>query len=215
MKCIVTAGPTYEPLDAVRRLTNLSTGRLGCELAAFLSDRGHEVTLLVGEQATWPGERRAGRVISFTTTASLHDTLRELSAAPTDAVFHTAAVSDFRVGKVWAGDEGHPVEVEGKKIPTRHARLLAELLPTPKILPQLRDWLPKARLVGWKYEIEGGQADAILAAERQLRQCRTDACVVNGRAYGDGFGWVTRGTLPTHFGDVTALYRALDRFLHR
>ena len=53
MNCIVTAGPTCEPLDEVRRLTNFSTGRLGTELANFLAARGHKVTLLVGEQATY------------------------------------------------------------------------------------------------------------------------------------------------------------------
>jgi phosphopantothenoylcysteine decarboxylase/phosphopantothenate--cysteine ligase len=41
MNCIVTAGPTYEPLDDVRRLTNFSTGRLGTELANFLAARVH------------------------------------------------------------------------------------------------------------------------------------------------------------------------------
>ena len=54
MKCIVTAGPTYEPLDQVRRLTNFSTGRLGAGLAEYLVRRGHEVTLLLGELSTWP-----------------------------------------------------------------------------------------------------------------------------------------------------------------
>jgi len=55
MNCIVTAGPTYEPLDDVRRLTNFSTGRLGTELAGFLTAHGHQVTLLIGELATWGG----------------------------------------------------------------------------------------------------------------------------------------------------------------
>ena len=61
MNCIVTAGPTFEPLDDVRRLTNFSTGRLGTELANFLAARGHKVTLLIGESATYPGERKAQR----------------------------------------------------------------------------------------------------------------------------------------------------------
>ena len=52
MNCIVTAGPTFEPLDDVRRLTNFSTGKLGTELANFLTARGHKVTLLIGESAT-------------------------------------------------------------------------------------------------------------------------------------------------------------------
>src|SRR3954471_6241897 len=53
--CLVTAGPTYEPLDEVRRLTNFSTGQLGTELAAFLTANGHRVTLLIGEQSTYRG----------------------------------------------------------------------------------------------------------------------------------------------------------------
>src|ERR1017187_8769832 len=62
MKCIVTAGPTYEPLDGVRRLTNFSSGRLGSELASFLTARGHETTLLIGQQATFRGERHVRKV---------------------------------------------------------------------------------------------------------------------------------------------------------
>ena len=65
MNCIVTAGPTYEPLDDVRRLTNFSTGRLGTELANYLAARGHNVILLLGEPATYAGERRAQRVEIF------------------------------------------------------------------------------------------------------------------------------------------------------
>ena len=52
MHCIVTAGPTYEPIDQVRRLTNHSTGQLGTGLAKRLADDGHEVTLLRGRSAT-------------------------------------------------------------------------------------------------------------------------------------------------------------------
>ena len=54
-----------KPLDDVRRLTNFSTGRLGTELANFLAARGHHVTLLIGESATYAGERRAQRGQNF------------------------------------------------------------------------------------------------------------------------------------------------------
>jgi phosphopantothenate---cysteine ligase (CTP) len=69
MNCVVTAGPTYEPPDQVRRLTNFSTGRLGSELVNFPAARGHEVALLIGQQATYRGERHARRVATFSTTA--------------------------------------------------------------------------------------------------------------------------------------------------
>ena len=104
MNCIVTAGPTYEPLDEVRRLTNFSTGRLGSELANFLAARGHETILLIGQQATYRGERHVWKVETFTTTANLHDRLQALAGQPVDAVFHAAAVSDFALGKIWRRD---------------------------------------------------------------------------------------------------------------
>src|SRR5438874_2442175 len=101
MRCIVTAGPTYEPLDEVRRLTNCSTGRLGSELVNFLTAHDHEVTLLIGQQATFRGERRAHQVQTFSTTADLHKRLSALAGNTIDAVFHAAAVSDFGFGKIW------------------------------------------------------------------------------------------------------------------
>ena len=98
MHCIVTAGPTYEPLDNVRRLTNFSTGSLGARLAAFLTDAGHEVTLFIGEMATYRGERRAKTIRPFTTTQDLRDLLKAAAQTQTTAVFHAAAVSDFSFG---------------------------------------------------------------------------------------------------------------------
>jgi len=213
MRCLVTAGPTYEPLDEVRRLTNFSTGRLGGELAAFLTAHGHKVTLLLGEQAIWRGERQAARVTVFTTTDNLRAQLQALAGDGVDAVFHAAAVSDFRFGRIWSGDPGESVEVSGRKISSRHERLYAELVPTPKILAELRGWFPAAKIVGWKYELEVARTDALAAAERQLRECRTDACVVNGRAYGDGFGLVTGGPgRCAHLANAGALYEALESY---
>src|SRR5581483_2773062 len=99
MNCIVTAGPTYEPLDQVRRLTNFSTGRLGAELAGFLVECGHQVTLLVGAQAIYRENHRAQTVEYFTTTSDLRDKLKESAVNSPDAIFHAAAVSDFTFGK--------------------------------------------------------------------------------------------------------------------
>ncbi|MFN7139090.1 MAG: phosphopantothenoylcysteine decarboxylase, partial [Limisphaerales bacterium] len=67
MKCIVTAGPTYEELDEVRRLTNFSTGKLGSSLANFLVAQGHEVTLFYGHYSTHQAEQKAHHLHKFTT----------------------------------------------------------------------------------------------------------------------------------------------------
>ena len=214
MQCIVTAGPTYEPLDEVRRLTNFSTGRLGSELANFLAARGHEATLLIGQQATWRGERHARRVETFTTTANLRDRLQALASPAVGAVFHAAAVSDFAFGKVWCQPpQGAPTELKTGKLSSREGTLLAELVPTPKIIADLRQWFPKARLVGWKYEVEGGRAGVIRLAEQQIAECRTDACVANGAAYGAGFGLVRADGQFAHLPDTAALFAALEKFI--
>ncbi len=180
-------------------------------MAGFLTARGHAVTLLIGEQATHCGERQARRVETFTTSDDLRERLRKLSGEAADAVFHAAAVSDFRFGKVWRrAANGALGEVQSGKLPTGAGTLLAELVPTAKIIAELRGWFPRARLAGWKYEVEGGRAAAVALGEAQMAECRTDACVVNGRAYGAGFGLVTGPGKCLHLPDAEVLYGALE-----
>jgi phosphopantothenoylcysteine decarboxylase/phosphopantothenate--cysteine ligase len=213
MNCIVTAGPTFEPLDDVRRLTNFSTGRLGTELANFLAARGHKVTLLVGEMATYSGERRVEQVQLFSTTADLRAKLKALAGKRVNAIFHAAAVGDFAFGKIWVrSPSGELTEFKsGKKISTREGKLLVELAPTPKILAELRAWFPRTRLFGWKFEANGTRADAIGAAKQQIAGCQTDVCVVNGPAYGEGFGVVLRDGKAAHFTSAPALFEVLEK----
>lgn len=207
---MVTAGPSAEPLDEVRRLTNFSTGKLGSELANFLVDRGHRVTLLFGSQATYPGEQKAPQVIPFGTSEDLRIKLQALSAQPVDAVFHAAAVSDFGFGKIWKSlPTGELREIKERKISSGETPLLAELIPTPKIIRSLRHWFPQARLVGWKYEVDGDRATALAKARQQLIENNTDVCVANGPAYGEGFGLLTREGPCAHLPNPQALFHIL------
>ncbi len=214
MNCIITAGPTYETMDNVRRLTNFSTGKLGTELGNFLVTRGHQVTLLIGEQATYCGERRAQRVEQFSTTNDLRGRLMALSKSNVDAVFHAAAVSDFMFGKIWSrSPQGDLTEINSGKISTRAGTLLAELVPTPKVIAELRGLFTKAKIIGWKYEVDGDHAGVMHAAERQISECGTSACVANGRAYGPGFGLVTAPGACAHHRNAEELFSALEKFV--
>jgi phosphopantothenoylcysteine decarboxylase/phosphopantothenate--cysteine ligase len=160
--------------------------------------------------ATYFGDCRAQRVKVFTTTADLRAHLKSFSGKQVDAIFHAAAVSDFAFGRMFMRDAAGKLKPfnPSKKISTRSGNLLVELAPTPKIIAELRDWFPKSTLVGWKYEANGGRADALRAAQKQITGCSTDACVANGPAYGRGFGLVTtRG--KKHFADKTKLFASL------
>jgi len=212
----VTAGPTYEPLDNVRRLTNFSTGTLGALLTAKLGERGHDVTLLIGEMATYRGELRAQSVQTFTTTNSLRELLKKASERAVGAVFHAAAVSDFTFGQLWWRSlDGKLTEAAGGKISTRDGNLVAELKPTPKIIQELRGWFPKATIVGWKYEVDGTRDQVLERANNQIQESRTDACVGNGPAYGEGFGLLKAGGQLTHLADKDQLFDALAAMLER
>jgi phosphopantothenoylcysteine decarboxylase/phosphopantothenate--cysteine ligase len=210
MKCIVTAGPTYEELDEVRRMTNFSTGALGSELANYLVQHGHDVELLRGHYSTCRIDPKAQRVQIFTTTADLARRLEELASSGIEAAFHAAAVCDYTFGKIWQRSaSGELSEIKSRKISTRGGTVLAELTPTPKILARLRGWFPKAQLVGWKYEVEGDRPRVIALAERQLADNQTNACVVNGPAYGKGFGLVQGPGNCRHLPGKDALFEAL------
>jgi phosphopantothenate---cysteine ligase (CTP) len=214
MNCVVTAGPTYEPLDNVRRLTNFSTGRLGTELANYLTAQGHTVTLLRGEQATFCGASQALRVKPFSTTTDLMEKLQALAKLDIGAVFHAAAVSDFTFGKISVrSEQGELSEIKSGKISTRQGPLLAELVPTPKLITSLRAWYPTAKLVGWKFEVDGDRASVLRAAAQQLRDCRTTGCVANGPAFGAGFGLVTGAAHYVHLSSIEDLFVALEGML--
>jgi phosphopantothenoylcysteine decarboxylase/phosphopantothenate--cysteine ligase len=212
MNCIVTAGPTFEPLDDVRRLTNFSTGRLGTELANFLAAHGHNVTLLLGTMATHASERRAQQIKFFTTTADLRAKLKSFSGKKVDAIFHAAAVSDFAFGKMFTRDAAGKFKpfTPSKKISTRGGNLFVELVPTPKIIAELRGWFPQTKIVGWKFEADGGRADALRAARKQIAECATVACVANGPAYGRGFNLVSADG-QKHFASAEKLFAELEK----
>jgi phosphopantothenoylcysteine decarboxylase/phosphopantothenate--cysteine ligase len=214
MECIVTAGPTAEPLDEVRRLTNFSTGRLGVRLADYLADHGLTVTLLRSGSATYAAPSRAQRCETFATTAELAAQLARHASPTVAAVFHAAAVSDFQFGRAFdRATDGWLIERSDAKLPTTGGRLLIELLPTPKLIGQLRLWFPRALLVGWKYELDGGREEVLARARAQIAQNRTDACVANGRAYGEGFGLVLADGACRHCANSEVLYAALRELL--
>jgi phosphopantothenoylcysteine synthetase/decarboxylase len=210
MRVIITCGPGFEPIDGVRRLTNFSTGELGLLLAAEFSRAGHEVICLKGEGAVSHVDPGSARVIPFSTNDDLLARLRALGAEGADALFHAAALCDYRVKSVRAGDGA---ELKAAKIPSRAGELTLTLEPAVKLLPALRAIFPSAKITGWKYELDGDRGDALARAREQLAACRTDACVVNGAAWGAGFGFLEPGRDAVSLGDKPALCAFLGRWI--
>ena len=139
MKLLITAGATREPLDAVRFISNVSTGYTGAALADALSTAGHAVMLLHGEGAV------KGKVdCQHGTFSSAADLFRQLQAllagGEYEAVIMAAAVSDYR-----------PAQLIKGKISSDADELTVRLVRNTKILPQLKTFSAKPlRVVGFK-----------------------------------------------------------------
>lgn len=206
---LVTCGPAFAPLDDVRRITNFATGEIGAVLANALAAAGRSVVCFRGEAATSPMPFPPGvDVRPFTTNADLGSQLEAFG--PASAVFHAAALGDFEVEFV-RDQDGELLTAA--KIPSRAGHLLVGLRPAPKILPSLRSWFPGAKIVGWKYELVGDLAAALHAGAHQIAENGVDACVVNGAAYGEGFGLLDPAGRVRHFADKPGLAEGLVRWL--
>lgn len=120
-RMLITAGPTHEPIDAVRYLANRSSGRMGLAVAAAAREAGWEVTLLLGPVPTDPPADVT--VHRYESTAQLQARLDEHFAAA-DVLVMAAAVADYRPRSASGGGK---IERQGEG-------LVLELEPTPDLV---------------------------------------------------------------------------------
>jgi phosphopantothenoylcysteine synthetase/decarboxylase len=194
MRIVITGGPASEPIDQVRLITNQSTGELAVKLALRFLAAGHEVELFLGRGAI----SRLETARCFQTNEDLQRLLSEVAQPDrVHAVFHAAALSDFGVGQTLVSGRIS----EAAKISSDAESIELRLVPKPKLIRLLRDLFGSAYIVGWKFELEGTPIEVVQEGVRQIELSRTNACVVNGSAFGPGFGFCTgQGlvrTLPT------------------
>jgi phosphopantothenate---cysteine ligase (CTP) len=208
MRIVITGGPGSEPIDEVRYITNQSTGELSVKLARRFADAGHRVELFLGRGAIW----RLESATYFRTTDELGRMLRDLPDRNcVDAVFHAAALSDFRVAETIISG----VKTKPAKIPSDAESLQLLLLPRPKLIRQLRELFSAAYIVGWKFELDGNPLGVVREGVQQITTNRTDGCVVNGAAFGPGFGFCTLEGLIQTVPTKAALAEWLLEFICR
>ena len=173
-RVLVTAGPTWVPLDAVRFLTNFSSGQTGLTIARRLAARGAAVTLLLGPGRAVPTahDREALTVQPFTTFDDLHGLVRHaLKSGACDVMIHTAAVADYR-----------PAEVREDKIPSGSSELVIRLRPLPKIVDEVKALAPSVYLVKFKLEVGRTREQLIEIARHSRERSHADLIVANDKA---------------------------------
>jgi phosphopantothenoylcysteine decarboxylase/phosphopantothenate--cysteine ligase len=161
-RVIVTAGPTREPIDPVRVLTNRSSGKMGYRLAAGAWQRGAVVTLISG-----PSSEREPTGVALTrvdTTAQMAAAVRERIAGG-DVLIMAAAPADYR-----------PASPRDAKLPRSEGGFALELVPTDDILlATARDRPPDLTAVGFALET----GNAIEKGRAKLHRKQLDMIVVN------------------------------------
>jgi len=179
-RILVTSGPTRADIDSVRYISNRSTGRLGCRIAIEALALGARVTLVAGPDSATPtaddlsGEELSRlHVADIETVPDLLQTLRqELSARPRyDAALHAMAVLDYV-----------PQLVHDGKVRSGKDTWTIRLMPTPKVIRQIKLWSPRTFLVGFKLEVDKTDDRLREIALAFLRENRTDLVVANDLA---------------------------------
>jgi len=158
---LITAGPSREPLDPVRYISNRSSGKMGYALARAAVRRGAGVVLVSGPSAIEPPS--AVRLIPVNTAAEMRRAVLEQFPECT-AVIMAAAVADYR-----------PVDASSKKLKRGKAPLDIRLEPNPDILRELGRRKNGKLLVGFAAETE----ELIANATRKLHEKNLDLIVAN------------------------------------
>lgn len=163
LRIVVTAGPTQEPLDPVRYITNRSSGKMGYAIAKAAAQRGADVTLISGPVALAPPP--AVETIQVKTAAEMRQAVLD-RAGRSDVIIKAAAVSDYR-----------PAETAAQKIKKDDGLLTISMVKNPDILAELGA-LKKGSgciLVGFAAETEKLTGNA----KEKLRRKNLDLIVAN------------------------------------
>ncbi len=182
MRFLVTAGPTREPIDPIRYLSNRSSGKMGYAIAEAAIDAGHKVVLISGPVDVDPP--RGAELTSVLTSDDMFDAVHE-HLHDCDVLVMCAAVADYK-----------PKQVSKTKIKKRDANLSLELIPTRDILASLPKEDRNYVVVGFAAETENVEA----RARKKLEEKNCDVIVANDVSHAD-FG------MESDENEVTMLFR--------
>ncbi len=177
---LITAGSTRGYLDAVRYITNTSTGRLGSEIAFEAMGRGAVVTYIYGADSLFPvihgrSDLKASqlKLIEIETNNDLMKVLQEkLKNRKFDVIIHAMAVADYV-----------PARAKQSKTSSQKKEWLVKLVKTPKVINTIRDSWPEALLVGFKLEVNRTKDEIIRIARRFLAKSKSNLIVANDYKY--------------------------------
>jgi phosphopantothenoylcysteine decarboxylase/phosphopantothenate--cysteine ligase len=165
-RVLVTAGSTIEYIDPIRVITNLSSGKMGIAIAQEAQRMGAIVTLVYGHGTLSP---ETGKIVPVNTGEEMYKAvISELSSKRHDIAVMAAAVADFV-----------PAKKSDKKINTTLGKMGLSLVPTRKIIDEVKNNSKDTFLVAFKADYCVSESVLIEKAFRKLKECDADIIVAN------------------------------------
>lgn len=184
MKILITSGGTTEKIDAVRGITNHSTGYLGKEIAELFLAKGHQVTLVTTKTAVKPEPKENLKITEITNVDSLLKKMEPL-VKEHDVLIHSMAVSDYT--PVYMTDFAeleatedilHKSNTESKISSASEYQVLF-LKKTPKVISLVKQWNPTIQLIGFKLLVNVSKDELFEVSRASLRRNKADIIVAN------------------------------------
>ena len=175
---LITSGPTRGYIDAVRYISNKSTGALGAAIAMESLKRDAVVTFVYGTGSAIPNtdlmsSNHASRFTPIeveTIDALLTVVQQTVKGKPFNAIIHAMAVLDYI-----------PEKQSNGKISSNQDNLTVTFVRTPKVIKLIRTLWPQAYLVGFKLEVGLSDGELIAKAYTSLQENRADLVVANNQ----------------------------------
>ena len=169
---LVTSGGTVEYIDPIRVITNLSSGKMGNAIIKHSLELGANVTHIVGNFTTVPFSSNSSNLetIKVNTSDEMYTrVISEISSKKFDIVIFAAAVTDFKL-----------LQIHKKKIPSQISHSInLELVPTKKIIDEIKLIDKNIFLVGFKAYFDVSNTYLINKAKKKLKECNADIVVAN------------------------------------
>jgi phosphopantothenate-cysteine ligase len=178
MKVLITAGGTREHIDEVRVLTNISTGKLGAQIAdTFSYNKDLDKIYYICSKGSQIPERPIYdvpiEIIYADSVQQVYETMEKL-VPKCDVVIHSMAISDF-------GFKTSNIKLKSNDPQAFIDSLRERIVVNPKIISFIKKWNPKTKLVGFKFEVDKTHDELIEIAFESLLRNECDFVVANDK----------------------------------
>jgi phosphopantothenoylcysteine decarboxylase/phosphopantothenate--cysteine ligase len=170
-KILITAGPVWVPIDKVRVITNVFSGRLGWIIVKLAHKMGAEITLLMGPGKIDLISKKIPnlKIIYFRYFDELLKLAKkEVASKKYDIMIHSAAVNDYA-----------PIISREKKIKSGKQKLIIKLKPTIKIVDLVKKLDPSIFLIKFKLEVDISKKKLIDISYKSMLKSKADLMVAN------------------------------------